>query len=86
MVSPLDLALGVLPLLQLALHLWFDRHTFCPAPESPLVALARGLNFTAADGSLQPEPTLQARFRPAYGMTKTAEDEIPVAAVYHAIV
>ena len=31
-VCPLDLALGVLPLTQLALHIWYARHSFRPRP------------------------------------------------------
>jgi hypothetical protein len=85
-VSPLDLALGVLPLMQLALHLWFDRHSFRASAESPLVALARGLNFASATGALQPERSLQEAFLPAWAQATSAVDEIPVAAVYHAIV
>jgi len=52
-VAPLDLRLGVLPLAQLAQHLFFRQHAYKVPPESHLIAVAKKLSFVR-DGKLDP--------------------------------
>lgn len=85
-VSPLDLALGVLPLAQLALRIWFARHSFRPGGPSKLLAAAQALSFKGPDGrSLHPEHGLQLAFRAEWADAQSSGHDVPFAEVYYAI-
>ena len=79
-VSPLDVCLGVLPLAQLALHLWLHYHSFTPVDSTVLLDLARTVSF-ASGGRLDPTVGL-ASFMPVWAQTLGAELDIPHADVH----
>ena len=74
-LSPLDMCLGVLPLTQLAVHLWLQYHSYKPVDSTVLVELARSVTFVV-NGRLDPAMGL-ARFLPAWAQTLGAEAEFP---------
>lgn len=76
------LALGVLPLGQLALHLWFARHSFHPGDASKLLACAMVLKLEGSDGSLQPEFEIQQVFCFTWALAHSADEDFPIIEVY----
>jgi hypothetical protein len=59
--NPLDLCLGVIPLVQLALHIFAARHVYVPPAVSPLLALAKEAKF-AVGGVLGPSHSISKIF------------------------
>ena len=74
-LSPLDMCLGVLPLTQLAVHLWLQYHSYTPVDSTVLLELARSVTFVV-NGRLDPSMGL-TRFLPAWAQTLGAEAEFP---------
>ena len=83
-LQPLDLALGVIPLLQLALHIWYDGHRHTHATTSPLLAAAKA--FKLHQGAVF-DPRVGLRpLREEFAAALGSKDLVPTDAVYQALV
>jgi hypothetical protein len=79
-LSPEDIALGVLPLLPLALHLWFRFHTSSAAAPSMVVSLAEKMVFVRG-GKLDFSADLD-KLNDAYALAAGAEDDFDLQLAY----
>ena len=82
-VAPLDLCAGVLPIAQLALHLWLKFHVFLEAETKELEKLAQGVSFVR-DKVLDPHAGL-SEFLPAWGIALGEAAEFSATGVYYAL-
>ena len=83
-LSPLDQALGVLPIAQLALALYFAHHSPIAHEGLDVVAISGALSFMLA-GVFNPDTTLDALGK-AVHMQRTTKTDYDVSAVYGNIV
>jgi len=82
--APVDICLGVLPLTQLALHLWYRDHVYRPALVSPLLDAATRLKFVV-QGSLDPTSGM-AEFLSLWSAALGSDEDFPSDHIYHKLV
>jgi hypothetical protein len=82
--NPLDLCLGLIPLVQLALHLFATRHVYVPPAVSPLLALAREARF-AVGGVLDPSHSISKIFT-QWSAASLHDDDVPYPHIYRELV
>ena len=82
--NSLDLCLGIIPLVQLALHIFAARHIYVPPAVSPLLALAKEAKF-AVGGVLDPSPSTSKIFT-QWSAASLHDDDVLYPHIYRELV
>jgi len=83
-ISPLELALGYIPLLQLGLIQWYRNHLPSPPKDGGLLAIAQALSFRSGS-AFDPEHKWMV-FYTAYGAARAARERFDPHAVQCALI